>query len=108
MQSETCLSAENLLSLRGRHFSPCAGREVSEFEFTDGHSEQPQSGMTDRGSHASDLAIFSFRQTQFEPYVGNVFAETDRRVTRRNFGLRVENASAARSGFVILQRNSAF
>jgi hypothetical protein len=52
-----CLARSDL-----RNYPPGAGRQITEQYLPDPHSNQPQSGVSDRCGHPADLAIPAFDQ----------------------------------------------
>ena len=62
--------------------------------------------MADGGGHAADLAVLPFEQLQANPTSRHGLAEADRRVTRGNLRLRVQNPGAAGQGLVFLNDES--
>lgn len=92
------LLPQDKAALRGAKLFPAPWRKVSEIQFPDFCPDQPQGRVTDDGRHFSDLTIFSFREFQTDPTVGDVFTEPDRGIPRRQGRLRIQKPSPAGKG----------
>ena len=60
------------------------------------HAHQPQRRMTHRSRHAPHLPVPPFTQAQLDPEILHIFSKTNRRVTRRKFGLRFQKSGTRR------------
>ena len=56
--------------------------EVADFD-----ADEAEGWMPNGSGHATNLAIFSFDELEFEPRGGNGFAEADGRIARRGLGI---------------------
>lgn len=77
---------EGVLAFCGGEFPPGAGREgkPGELQRADAHTDQAQRGVSHGGSHAAHLAVFAFGEFKREPAGGDVVANANRRVPRRD------------------------
>src|SRR5687768_10504129 len=62
--------------------------------------------MTDGGSHTADLPVLALDELQRDPAGWNVFAETNRRITRWEFRLWIDDPCAARQSSTALDNRS--
>src|SRR5690606_9230156 len=95
--------------LRGSEFAPCAGvePETVKSQSADGHADEAQGRLPDRGGHAADLAVLAFGEGQFDPGVRYAFPVADRWVTGWEIRLRVGDARLAGQGAMPLQIDAA-
>lgn len=63
--------------------------------------------MAHRSGHASDLAVLALDQFEREPGIGDIFAETNGRVARRDVRRRVEQPGAAGESAIIAEIDPA-
>ena len=94
-------------ALGGGEFAPRAGGEIAEGELADAGAEEAERGVANGGGHAADLAIFSLREFEGEPGVGDGFSHADGRVARSDGGNGIEEVRAAGQGAVIVDRDAA-
>lgn len=99
-------SAEDPGTFAGAEFAPASGRETTEIEFSDSHTNESQRGMPDRGGHFPDLMVFAFDKRQGDPAILHVFPKTDWRIALRHEWLRSKHPCAARKGFRFSNRDS--
>src|ERR1035437_6273263 len=86
---------QDQLSLDGGQFSPGAGRQVAELKASNSHPDEPQGWMADSRRHAADLAVLPLEQLQANPTSRHGLTEADRRVTRGNIWLWLQNPGPA-------------
>src|SRR6266545_698043 len=73
---------------------PFSRRQITQFKAADARAQQPQGRVPDGRRHPAHLAVFAFRQFQINPAIGNVAAEANRRITRRQRRRRLQNPGA--------------
>ena len=100
-------SREDGGALGGGELAPGAGGEITKGKVTDAGAEQAERGVANGGGHAADLAIFSLREFEGEPGVGDGFSHADGRVARSDGGNGIEEVRAAGQGAVIVDRDAA-
>ena len=88
-------------------FAPCAGGEITKEKVADAGAQEAERGVADGGGHAADLAIFSLREFEGEPGVGDGFSHADGRDARSDDGNGIEEVRAAGQGAVIVDRDAA-
>lgn len=64
--------------------------------------------MADGCRHSSHLTIAPFVNLKFDPKIGNTFSDSDRRITRRNRRLRMENAGLRGKSELSVERDPGF
>lgn len=62
--------------------------------------------MPDGRRHSPHLPVLAFDQFESNPAIGNIFADTNRRVARWHLRLRLKQPCAARQCFVTLNLNA--
>ena len=100
-------SRENGGALGDGEFAPRAGGEIAKGKVADAGAEESKRGVADGGGHAADLAIFSLREFEGEPGVGDGFSHADGRVARGDGGSGIEEARATRQGAGVVDRDAA-
>ena len=81
---------------------------MTQGKVSNGRSDDPECGVPDGGCHSADLPVAPLDQADFHPKVLDIFAETDRGITRWDFRLGIEEAAFCRQrGFAIQQNAGA-
>lgn len=62
--------------------------------------------MPDSGSHAADLPVSPFADSEFDPEILDGFADANRGISRGNGGLRIKQASFRREGFAAFNNHA--
>ena len=94
-------------ALGGGQFAPRAGGEITKGKVTGAGAEQAERGVANGGGHAADLAIFSLREFEGEPGVGDGFSHADGRDARSDGGSGIEQARATGQRAVVVDRDAA-
>lgn len=94
------LAGEDCSAFIGGEFFPFSDREVAKRKGSNPFAEKTETGMSDCGGHAADLAIFAFTEFQADPGVDDVFAIADRRITIGNGGSLLKGSGPTREAFV--------
>jgi hypothetical protein len=101
-------AAEHLPTLVIGESSPDTGWNIPEPEKSDPHPDEAQSGVSDGGGHATDLAVFAFSESEGDPASRNRLSEPDGRFARREIRLRLEEPRAARPDAASLNHQVLF
>ncbi len=73
-------------------------------EVADGRAEKAESGMAGGGGHFADLAVAAFLEGEFEPAGGDVLADSDRGIARRD--VRMDLLGLGGEGFLAFYDNA--
>ena len=94
-------------ALGGGEFAPGAGGEITKGKVADAGAEQAERGVANGGGHAADLAVFSLREFEGEPGVGDGFSHADGRDARSDGGSGIEQARATGQRAIVVDRDAA-
>src|SRR5688500_13441666 len=100
------LSREHGVAFDGFDFAPPSCWKIPERETANAHANQPQRGMSDGGSHASHLTVFSFDELESDPGVRYIFPKANRRLPASWSELGIQGARPAGQRKMLADRDA--